>query len=176
MHFRSWPSWLHSCAHVFACACFSKHDPMFWESFRCCSKNGLTLFADGTALGIQNLSNSLKFRSEVGGSKPNVPRPGIQAQHPAPAPHARHDRSMDRNPLAAKPNSTVWPSHLCACRPLSRVNKNLVVLVWLMITMVFLWTWNGHGYVMFKSRYKKQVFVKLTFDSPSKHAACLAEY
>ena len=25
------------------------------------------------------------------------PPPGIQAQHPAPAPHARHDRSMARN-------------------------------------------------------------------------------
>ena len=33
------------------------------------------------------------------------PPPGIQAQHPAPAPHAshaRHDRSMARNRLAAR--------------------------------------------------------------------------
>ena len=41
-------------------------------------------------------------RSEVGGengSEAGVPRPGIQAQRPAPAPHAshaRHDRSMAR--------------------------------------------------------------------------------
>ena len=55
--------------------------------------------------------------SEVGGLKPKVPRPGIQAQHPAPAPHARHDRSMARNRLAARPNSAVWATHPPDPRP-----------------------------------------------------------
>ena len=46
---------------------------------------------------------------EVGGengSEAGVPRAGIQAQRPAPAPHAsqaRHDRSMARNLSVAKP-------------------------------------------------------------------------
>ena len=31
------------------------------------------------------------------------PQPGIQAQRPAPAPHARHDRSMARSRSVAKP-------------------------------------------------------------------------
>ena len=39
--------------------------------------------------------------SEFGGAKPKAPLTGIQAQHPAPAPHARHDRSMARKILVA---------------------------------------------------------------------------
>ena len=56
---------------------------------------------------ITNMRNfnhlGLLDRSEVGGengSEAGVPRPGIQAQRPAPAPHAshaRHDRSMARD-------------------------------------------------------------------------------
>ena len=47
------------------------------------------------------------YISEVGGGNgaERRPPPGIQAQHPAPAPHAshaRHDRSMARNRLAAR--------------------------------------------------------------------------
>ena len=40
------------------------------------------------------------------------PPPGIQAQHPAPAPHAshaRHDRSMARNRLAARAKVVGFP-------------------------------------------------------------------
>ena len=35
------------------------------------------------------------------------PQPGIQAQRPAPAPHARHDRSMARSRSVARPISRI---------------------------------------------------------------------
>ena len=51
--------------------------------------------------------------SKVGGWgwTPQVPRPGIQAQHPAPAPHARHDRSMARNFWWLRRKLAKIPSH-----------------------------------------------------------------
>ena len=59
-------------------------------------------------------------RLEVGvgnGAERSLP-PGIQAQHPAPAPHAshaRHDRLMARNRLVARPNSADFPPYFGVC-------------------------------------------------------------
>ena len=61
------------------------------------------------------------------------PQPGIQAQHPAPAPHAphaRHDRSMARNRLAARPNRGGLHSPSPAPGPVSSVPS----------------TWRVHGH------------------------------
>ena len=44
----------------------------------------------------------------------------------------------------------------------------VLVHVLFIITTGFLWTWSGHGYVMFEARYKNKGFVKVTFESPSK--------
>ena len=53
------------------------------------------------------------------------PRPGIQAQHVAPAAHARHDRSMARNLLAAGPKSAGLVPPFCATRSKSREDGSL---------------------------------------------------
>ena len=55
-------------------------------------------------------SFTIPYRS-LGEQNRRFPLTGIQAQHPAPAPHAshaRHDRSMARNRLVARPMSGVF--------------------------------------------------------------------
>ena len=52
---------------------------------------------------IRNMQKYRRLGVKTGAKR--RPPPGIQAQHPAPAPHAshaRHDRSMARNRLAAR--------------------------------------------------------------------------
>ena len=64
------------------------------------------------------------------------PPPGIQAQHPAPAPHAshaRHDRSMARNRLVARAKVGGWCcSTPCHGNP-SRVNGESMGAFWFIL-------------------------------------------
>ena len=72
------------------------------------------------------------------------PPPGIQAQHPAPAPHAshaRHDRSMARNRLAAR-------AKVVGLDFSPRVSRNDVPShLWTCCFISFILAWNYNGFL-----------------------------
>ena len=77
---------------------------------------------------------------------------GIQAQHPAPtphAPHARHDRSMARNSFVAKAiwahfSSVAVPALQGAC-PVSREHGHAISQVFLHASHIMLTIPGEHG-------------------------------
>ena len=77
---------------------------MYMIQWICCSLEPSIKDVIFCPLDQNHLLTNAGFQDLVGGweKKPKVPTPGIQAQHPAPAPHARHDRSMARNRLVAR--------------------------------------------------------------------------
>ena len=96
----------------------------------CDHHNEVLLHCEGFLLGYFSLV--LANRS-LGDQNRRFPLTGIQAQHPAPAPHAphaRHDRSMARNRLAARPNLGGLHSPAAAPGPVSSVPS----------------TWRVHGH------------------------------
>ena len=75
--------------------------PQPFQSFWSVGSISLTLISKNQRLGVKD------------GSEAGVPRPGIQAQRPEPAPHAshaRHDRSMARDDSGGRVES--WPIFL----------------------------------------------------------------
>lgn len=131
------------------------------------------------AFELEQQSNTNSTKSEFGGSKPKVPLTGIQGQHPAPAPHVRHDRSMARNRLVARAfsgfgaslcqgaaSNVHWPKWCCVTRFCYTYKLILTFLEYMESTRIR----------RFEAQCKNNGFAKGTFESPSTHAIRMAEY
>ena len=108
------------------------------------------------------LPQGLTIASEVGGengSEAGVPNRESKPSAHASAPHARHDGSMARSVSVARQILDNFLPLWETPRPTSTVFKDVLVQESLVITMVSLRTWKGHGIPMFESRYKNMGFV-----------------
>ena len=70
-----------------------------WCGFQDATTHSLTFILQASFLNKVSICRRLGVKTGA----ERRPPPGIQAQRPAPAPHARHDRSMARSSLVSRP-------------------------------------------------------------------------